>query len=78
MKTKVCKYCELEFIPPRIDAVFCDKNCRYAYNAANRKSQVTNPPMSETQALVNAYLMDRSLEDLDELIHDRFKRKVVR
>lgn len=72
-----CLYCEVEFTPQRGVQTFCSKDCRFMYNRAKSYAKkLKDPPMSRTQALVNAYLMDRSLDNLDDLIHEHFKRKV--
>ena len=76
MDKKLCAMCNKMFTPKRKDQTYCSVDCRYAYNRT-KHLDVKYPPMQRAQALINAYLMDKSLGDLDQLIHEHFERKIA-
>lgn len=77
---KACKHCKQLFAPRRVDHILCGDVCRSSYRLQLRKERDPNvkwKPMPREQALVNAFLLGRDLEDIEEIVDKVFKRELL-
>ncbi len=73
----VCEYCNEKFMGVRPGQRFCSQKHNYlAREKRNERTHAKVPPMPRDQAVVNAFLMGRSMTDVNSLIDDVFQRPV--
>lgn len=67
---KFCLHCDHSFSPSRSGQIYCSKECQLAASKSKKLERgLKIPPMPYNQALANAWLMDRGLEDIPDIFN---------